>query len=81
MTVTYAKSLELLRVHLSEYRPQLERALAAIRTLETAELDSDAFSSALADLHVCATILQPYSEGMIDAIDQFVEDLPDEDEN
>lgn len=35
-TVTYDKSLELLKVHLAEYRPQLEKALAAVKVLETA---------------------------------------------
>ncbi|UBF25003.1 hypothetical protein K9N68_25695 [Kovacikia minuta CCNUW1] len=80
MTITYDKSLELLKVHLSEYRPQLERAIAAIKVLETTDLNSEEFSQALADLHVAATVLEPYSEGMVEAIDQFTEDRPDEDE-
>jgi hypothetical protein len=36
------------------------------------------FENAIADLHVCATILEPYSEGMVEALDQFTEDRPDE---
>ena len=79
MTVTYDKTLELLKVHLAEYVPQLETALAAIKVLETADPDSEDFSQALADLHVSATILEPYSEGMVEAIDQFTEDRPDDD--
>lgn len=78
MTVTYDKTLELLKVHLAEYVPQLETALAAIKVLETADPDSEDFSQALADLHVSATILEPYSEGMVEAIDQFTEDRPDD---
>ncbi len=62
----------------SDYRPQLERAIAAIDVLETADTHSEEFSQALADLHVAATILEPYSEGMVDAIDQYTEDQPDE---
>jgi hypothetical protein len=77
MTITYDKSLELLKVHLAEYRPQLEKALAAVKVLETAAPDSDEFSDALAELHVGATVLEPYSEGMVIAIDEFTEDQPD----
>ncbi|MDB9529062.1 hypothetical protein PN498_23920 [Oscillatoria sp. CS-180] len=57
--------------HLTEYRPQLEKALQAIQVLETANLESEEFVQALADLHVCATVLEPYSEGMLEAINQF----------
>ncbi len=80
MTITYEKSFELLKVHLSEYRPQLEKAISAIQTLETTDPDSEEFSQALADLHVAATVLEPYSEGMVEAINQFTDDRPDEDE-
>lgn len=80
MTVTYDKSLEILKVHLAEYRPQLEQALAAVKVLETAAPDSEEFSDALAALHVGATVLEPYSEGMVIAIDNYTEDLPDDDE-
>jgi len=33
---------------------------------------------AIAELPVCATILEPYSEAMVEALDQFTEDRPDE---
>lgn len=74
MTVTYNKSMELLKVHLSEYLPQLETAIAAIKQLETSDPNSEEFSQALADLHVAATVLEPYSEGMVEAINQFTDD-------
>lgn len=70
-------SLTHLKRYLAEYRPQLEKAIAAIQTLETPGADEESFSQALADLHVCATVLESYSEGMVDAIDQFTEELPD----
>jgi hypothetical protein len=54
----------------------MEKALAAIAILETTAPDSDEFSDALA-LHVGATVLEPYSEGMVIAIDEFTEDQPD----
>lgn len=65
--------------YLAEYRPQLEKAITAIQILESPDSKSDeeTFSQALADLHVCATVLESYSEGMVNAIDQFAEDLPD----
>ena len=78
MTITDDKSLELLKVHLADYLPQLERAIAAIKTLENSDPNSEEFSQALADLHVASTVLEPYSEGMRDAIDQFTEDRPDD---
>jgi hypothetical protein len=77
ITAAYEKSLLSLRRHLVNYRPELERALAAINVLETASPDSDEFSDALAILHVSATVLEPYSEGIIEAIDRYTEDLPD----
>lgn len=70
-------SLTRLKRYLSEYRPQLEKAIAAIQILETPDADEESFSQALADLHVCATVLESYSEGMVNAIDQFTEELPD----
>ncbi|MFQ4137324.1 hypothetical protein PGN35_013490 [Nodosilinea sp. PGN35] len=70
-------SLTRLKQYLAEYRPQLEKAIAAIQTLETPDADEESFSQALADLHVCATVLESYSEGMVDAIDQFTEEMPD----
>ncbi|PSN12466.1 hypothetical protein C7293_20020 [filamentous cyanobacterium CCT1] len=70
-------SLTRLKRFLAEYRPQLEKAIVAIQTLETPDADEESFSQALADLHVCATVLETYSKGMVDAIDQFTEELPD----
>lgn len=75
MTQTLSeKSMTDFKRHLTEYRPQLEKALQAIQVLETANLESEEFTQALADLHVCATVLEPYSEGMVEAIDQFTEE-------
>lgn len=69
-------SLARLNRYLGDYRPQLEKALKAIQILESPNADEESFGQALADLHVCATVLETYSEGMVDAIDQFTEDLP-----
>jgi len=55
----------------------LEQALAAIEVIKKSDLASDEFSQALADLHVCATVIEPYSEGLVEAIDQFSEDSPE----
>jgi DNA-directed RNA polymerase specialized sigma54-like protein len=81
MTFTYQKTIELLKAHLADYRPYLERAIAAVNILETADPESEEFSDALAELHVSATVLEPYSEGMVEAIDQYTEDLPDDEED
>ncbi len=70
-------SLTRLKRYLAEYRPRLEKAITAIQTLEASDSDDEEFSQALADLHVCATVLESYSEGMVDAIDRFTEELPD----
>lgn len=70
-------SMARLQRYLTEYRPQLEKAIAAVQILETPNVDEEAFSQALADLHVCATVLETYSEGVVDAIEQFTEDLPE----
>ena len=78
-TTSYEKSLRSLQAHLADYRIYLERAIAAVNMLETADPASEAFSDALAELHVSATVLEPYSEGMVEAIDQYTEDLPDDD--
>jgi hypothetical protein len=77
-TLIDQKSLELLKTHLAEYHTYLGRALAAVKILETADPYSDEFSDALAELHVSATVLEPYSEGMVEAIDHYTEDLPDD---
>lgn len=78
MTVTYANSLALLKAHLADYQPQLERAIAALSILQSSDPNSEAFSDALAELHVAATILEPYSQSMVEAINQYTEDLPDD---
>ncbi len=70
-------SLTRLKRFLAEYRPQIEKAITTIQTLEAPDTNHEDFSQALADLHVCATVLESYSEGMVDAIDQFTEELPD----
>jgi len=77
-TKIYEKSFVSLRRHMADYLPQLERAISAIKILETADPASETFSQALADLHVASTVLEPYSEGMREAIDQFTEDRSDE---
>ncbi|MGF1516610.1 MAG: hypothetical protein ACFCVB_02225 [Nodosilinea sp.] len=70
-------SLVRLKRHLGEYRPQLEKALLAIQVLETSSSESEEFAQALADLQVCATVLEPYSEGLVNTIEQFTADQPD----
>lgn len=77
MTAVFEKSFTSLKRHIAEYVPQLEKAIAAIKTLESSDPDSEEFSQALADLHVAATVLEPYSEGMVEAINQFTDDRPD----
>jgi hypothetical protein len=71
-------SLTRLKRYLTEYRPQLEKAIAAIHDLETNAAESEEFAQALADLQVCATVLEPYSEGLVSAIEQYTEDQTDE---
>jgi hypothetical protein len=77
MTVLYQHPIDRLQRILNEYQPYLEKALTAIQILKTGDPDSEAFSDALANLHVCATIIEPYSEGLVEAIDQFTEDRPE----
>jgi hypothetical protein len=71
------KSVTSLQRHMSEYLPQLEAAIIAIKALHYGDPNSEAFSQALADLHVAATILEPYSEGMVEAINNFTDDRPE----
>jgi hypothetical protein len=78
MTLTNEKSLTHLKRHLADYHAYLDKALAALTILETTDSRSEAFSDALAELHVCATVLEPYSEGMVEAINQYTEALPDD---
>ena len=73
MIVTTHKPIEGLKRYLSEYQPQLEKALEAIRVLESSDPNSEEFTDALAHLHVGATILKTYSQGIIEAIDQFTD--------
>ena len=77
MTTALEKSFTSLKRHLNEYAPQLEKAIVAVKQLETADPDSEEFSQALADLHVAATVLEPYSEGIVEAINQFTNDRPE----
>ncbi len=77
MTVIYGKFLISLKRHLADYHAYLEKALAAVKILETVEPQSEEFSDALAELQVCSTVLEPYSEGMREAIDPYTQDLPD----
>ncbi|APB33888.1 hypothetical protein GlitD10_1565 [Gloeomargarita lithophora Alchichica-D10] len=74
MTIKNHYTLIHLQRQLADYRPQLEKALAAIQVLEQADPESETFSDALATLHVCATILEPYSQGLLTAIDAYTED-------
>ena len=76
-TLALEKSLTSLQRHMSEYLPQLQAAIVAIDQLRENDHDSEEFSQALADLHVAATILEPYSEGMVEAIDNFTDDRPE----
>jgi hypothetical protein len=78
MTAIYKKPFDRLEIFLDEYQPQLEKALDAIKIIKNTDPDSEEFSQAIADLHVCSTILEPYSEGMVEALDQFTEDRPDQ---
>ena len=78
MAAIYKNPFDRLEIFLDEYQPQLEKALNAIKIIKNTDPDSEDFSQAIADLHVCSTILEPYSEGMVEALDQFTEDRPDE---
>ena len=78
MTAIYKNPFERLAVFLNEYQPQLEKAIKAIQILKNTDPNSDEFSQALADLHVCSTVLEPYSEGLVEAIDQFTESRTDD---
>ena len=71
----YTKALELDPQYFEAY---LARAIAAVKTLKIADPDSEEFSDAIAELHVCATVLEPYSEGMRESIDRYTEDLPED---
>jgi hypothetical protein len=78
MTAIYKKPFDRLEIFLDEYQSQLEKALNAIKVIKNTDPDSEEFSQAIADLHVCSTILEPDSEGMVEALDQFTEDRPDQ---
>ena len=77
MTTLLEKSLTSLQRHMSEYLPQLQAAIVAIDQLRENDPDSEEFSQALADLQVAATILEPYSEGIVEAINNFTDDRPE----
>ena len=78
MIATTQKPQENLKQFLSEYKPQLEKALKAIKILDSSAPDSEEFTDALANLQVSATILEPYSEGVVEAISQFTEAMYDD---
>lgn len=78
MTLTDEKSLAGLNRQLADDRPYLGKALAATKILEITDPQAEAFSDALAELHVCSTVLEPYSEGMAEASKQYTENLPDD---
>ena len=73
MTAIYKEPFDRLEIFLDEYQPQLEKALNAIKIIKNTDPDSEDFSQAIADLHVCSTILEPYSEEMVEALDQFTQ--------
>ncbi len=73
----YKHPFDRLSIFLNEYQSRLEEALAAIAVIKNSDANSDEFSQAIADLHVCATVIEPYSEGLVEAIDQFAEDSPE----
>jgi hypothetical protein len=77
MISVYKHPFDRLDIFLNEYQSKLKEALTAIEVIKKSDLSSDEFSQALADLHVCATVIEPYSEGLVEAIDQFSEDSPD----
>jgi len=77
MISVYKHPYERLDIFLNENQSRLEQALAAIEVIKKSDLASDEFSQPLADLHVCATVIEPYSEGLVEAIDQFSEDRSD----
>lgn len=66
-----------LQHYIADYRPQLKRVIAAIDLLQSADLGSEAFSQALSDLHAAVTVLEPYSESIVVAINRLTEGLPD----
>lgn len=80
MKQSSTETLKRFKRHLEEYYPQLEKALAAIQTLERSDHESEEFGDALAILQVCATVLEPYSEGIVNAIEEFTEDMYKDDE-
>lgn len=79
MIATTHKTQKRFKQFLSEYKPQLEKALDAIQIFNSSNPDSEEFTDALANLQVCATILEPYSEGIVEAINQFTEDMYNDD--
>ncbi len=76
-TLVLDRSLTSLKRHLNEYLPQLQAAIVAINHLQKGDPDSEEFSQALADLHMTATILESDSEGMVEAIENFIDDRPE----
>lgn len=75
MIATTKKSSQRFQQFLVDYKLQLEQAIEAIKILDSYDPNSEEFTEALANLHVCATILEPYSEGMVDVINHFTEEM------
>lgn len=75
MIATTKKSSQRFQQFLVDYKLQLEQAIEAIKILDSYDPNSEEFTDALANLHVCATILEPYSEGMVDVINHFTEEM------
>ncbi len=75
MIATHQKSSQKFKQFLADYKLQLEQAIKAITILDSSDPNSEEFTDALANLHVCATILEPYSEGMVDTINRFTEEM------
>ena len=76
-TLVLQKSFTSLQRYMNEYLPQFQAAIVAINHLSSSDPDSEEFSQALANLQVAATILEPYSEGMVEAINNFTDDRPE----
>ncbi len=75
MISTNQKSSERLKIFLADYKHQLAKGIDAIKILDSSEANSEEFIEALANLQVCVTILEPYSEGMVEIINNFIENM------
>ncbi len=80
MTAIYKKTFERLEIFLDEYQPQLEKALNAIKVIKNTDPDSEDFPrrSPIFMFALRSWNLIQNSEGMVEALDQFTEDRPNE---